>query len=293
MTVSPSRPSHDRAAGRAGDRARKTSVRWVACTVAFRLASRTWPRPGGAPAVAAPGAAILAVAGRNATGTRPPRPVRPSPATHVKGSPPMSSDSTPVSSSDRLRFDEPAPGPGTPACARCQAPITAAYYEVNGHVVCSGCKAALERAPAGSSASRMLRATAFGLGGAVLGAGIYYAILAATGYEIGLVAILVGWLVGRAVQKGSNGAGGWAYQTLAVGLTYLAIVSTYVPFIFKSATENGPKSTAAAVAPAATDSVTVLPVAATADTTAHRMTVGRFALGLVALVAIAAVAPFL
>lgn len=213
----------------------------------------------------------------------------------------MSSDPTPVSAPDGLRFDQPAPGPGTPACARCQAPIAEAYYEVNGHVVCSGCKTALERAPAGSGASRMLRATAFGLGGAVLGAGIYYAILAATGYEIGLVAILVGWLVGRAVQKGSNGAGGWAYQTLAVGLTYLAIVSTYVPFIFKSATENDSKSSAAAVAPAsaapaagqATDSVTVRPVAATADTSAHRMTVGRFALGLVALVAIAAVAPFL
>jgi hypothetical protein len=204
----------------------------------------------------------------------------------------MSSDSTPVSSPDRLRFDQPAPGPGTPACARCQAPITAAYYEVNGHVVCSGCKTALEGAPAGSGASRMLRATAFGLGGAVLGAGIYYAILAATGYEIGLVAILVGWLVGRAVQKGSNGAGGWAYQTLAVGLTYLAIVSTYVPFIFKSATENDSRSSAAAVAPA-TDSVTVRPVAATVDSSAHRMTVGRFALGVVALVAIAAVAPFL
>jgi hypothetical protein len=213
----------------------------------------------------------------------------------------MSSDSTPVSSPDPLRFDEPAPGAGTPACARCQAPITAAYYEVNGHVACSGCKSALERAPAGSGASRMLRATAFGLGGAVLGAGIYYAILAATGYEIGLVAILVGWLVGRAVQKGSNGAGGWAYQTLAVGLTYLAIVSTYVPFIFKSATEHDSKSTAAALAPAsaapasgpATDSVTVRPVAATLDSSAQQMTVGRFALGLVALVAIAAVAPFL
>ena len=135
----------------------------------------------------------------------------------------------------------------------------------------------------------------------MLGAGIYYAILAATGYEIGLVAILVGWLVGLAVQKGSNGVGGWAYQTLAVGLTYLAIVSTYVPFIFKSATENDSKSTAAAVAPAsadpasgsATDGVTVRPVAATVDSSVHQMTVGRVALGLVALVAIAAVAPFL
>jgi hypothetical protein len=213
----------------------------------------------------------------------------------------MSSDATPVSSQDALRFDQPAAGPGSPACARCQAAIAESYYEVNGHVVCSGCKAALERAPAGTGASRMVRATAFGLGGAALGAGIYYAILAATGYEIGLVAILVGWLVGRAVQKGSNGMGGWAYQTLAVGLTYLAIVSTYIPFIFKSATEPDARSTAEAAAPAsastgaapATDSVTVQPVAAVTDSSARPMTVGRFALGLVAVVAIAAVAPFL
>src|SRR5438045_3014309 len=108
----------------------------------------------------------------------------------------MSSDATPVSSPEGLRFDQPGPGAGTPTCARCRAPITA-YYEVNGHVVCAACRAAMEQAPAGSGMSRMLRASAYGLGGAILGAGIYYAILAITGYELGLVAIAVGWLVGR------------------------------------------------------------------------------------------------
>lgn len=213
----------------------------------------------------------------------------------------MSLDATPVSPSDGLRFDQPESDSSSPTCARCQAGITKAYYEVNGHVVCAGCKSALECAPPGSGTSRVLRATLFGLGAAIVGAGIYYAILAATGYELGLVAILVGWLVGRAVQKGSHGAGGWAYQTLAVGFTYLAIVSTYIPFIFKSATEDNTKATAAAVAPAssaagsiqAADSVTVRPVAATADSGTHQMTPGRFVLGLAALIAIAAVAPFL
>ena len=199
----------------------------------------------------------------------------------------MSLDATPVSPSDELRFDQPESGSSSPTCARCQAGITKAYYEVNGHVVCAGCKSALECAPPGSGTSRVLRAALFGLGAAIVGAGIYYAILAATGYELGLVAILVGWLVGRAVQKGSHGAGGWPYQTLAVGLTYLAIVSTYIPFIFKSATEDNGKATAAAVAPAssaagsaqAADSVTVRPVAATADSSTHDMTPGRFVLG--------------
>jgi hypothetical protein len=208
----------------------------------------------------------------------------------------MSSDATPVSSPESLRFDEPAADASSPVCARCRAMIAAAYYEVNGHVVCASCKTALEQAPAGTGPSRLLRATAYGLGAAVLGAGIYYAILAATGYEIGLVAIAVGWLVGRAVHKGSSGVGGWAYQALAVGLTYLAIVSTYVPFIIRSATEEGGKpnvAVSASTAPAASaDSVTIGP-AAISDASHRKMTPAKLVIGLLALIAIAAAAPFL
>jgi hypothetical protein len=203
----------------------------------------------------------------------------------------MSSDATPVSSPEGLRFDEPAPGAGAPTCAQCQASIADAYYEVNGHVVCPGCKTALERSPTGSGASRLLRATAFGLGGAIVGAGIYYAILAATGYEIGLVAIAVGWLVGRGVQKGSHGIGGWAYQALAVGLTYLAIVSTYVPFILNEATADEAKASAAAAAP--TDSVSVTATPGTADSADATISAGGLAVGVLALLVLAAAAPFL
>jgi len=206
----------------------------------------------------------------------------------------MSSDATPVSSPEGLRFDETAPGAGAPTCAQCQAPIGDAYYEVNGHVVCPGCKTALERSPSGNGASRLLRAAAFGLGGAVVGAGIYYAILAATGYEIGLVAIAVGWLVGRGVQKGSHGIGGWAYQALAVGLTYLAIVSTYVPFILNEVSGDDTKASAAApVSAASTDSVPASATPATADTAGAAISASGLALGIVVLVALAAAAPFL
>jgi hypothetical protein len=156
----------------------------------------------------------------------------------------MSPDATPVSSPEGLRFDEPAAGAGAPNCARCQAAIADAYYEVNGHVVCAGCKAALEQSATASGASRFLRATAFGLGGAIAGAGVYYAILAVTGYEIGLVAIAVGWLVGRGVHKGSGGRGGWGYQALAIALTYLAIVSTYIPFIVEAMSADEVKANA-------------------------------------------------
>ncbi len=53
-----------------------------------------------------------------------------------------------------------------------------------------------------------------------------------TGYEFGLIAILVGYAVGIAVRRGSSGRGGWPYQLLAVGLTYASIVGSYLPLVF-------------------------------------------------------------
>ena len=56
-------------------------------------------------------------------------------------------------------------------------------------------------------------ALVFGLLGAGAGAALYFIILATTGYEIGLVAILVGFIVGKAVHAGSRARGGAGYQT--------------------------------------------------------------------------------
>jgi hypothetical protein len=85
------------------------------------------------------------------------------------------------------------------------------------------------RLAAGAGPAGFARAAAAGLGAAAAGAGIYFAVREATGYNFSLVSILVGYMVGRAVHWGARGRGGWPYQTLAVLLTYLAIVSTYVP----------------------------------------------------------------
>jgi hypothetical protein len=60
---------------------------------------------------------------------------------------------------------------------------------------------------------------------------VYFVVLAATGYEIGLISILVGWMVGRAVSAGSGRRGGWLYQAIAIGFTYLAICTSYIPQI--------------------------------------------------------------
>lgn len=160
----------------------------------------------------------------------------------------MSDDAPQAPAADEIRFDRADFGTAASgvSCALCKEPLAGSYFEINGHMTCPPCRAKIgNAADQGSRASRLFRALAGGLGAAVLGAGIYYAVLAITNYEIGLIAIVVGFLVGGAVRWGSYHRGGWAYQALAMTLTYVAIVSTYVPFLFKAAAEQGRKASAA------------------------------------------------
>ncbi|MCK5799104.1 MAG: hypothetical protein KAI47_18050, partial [Deltaproteobacteria bacterium] len=102
----------------------------------------------------------------------------------------------------------------------------------NGAAFCERCLVALRAYREwGSPGLRFLKALLFGSIAAAAGAGLYYAIVALTGYEIGLVAIVVGLMVGAAVRAGSQRRGGPGYQALAMVLTYLAIVTTYMHMI--------------------------------------------------------------
>jgi len=139
------------------------------------------------------------------------------------------SDQSPPSSSlefERADFSRPV----QPQCQICQATISAAYYEANGKMICAECRTKVESwSDVELSGLRFLRAAVFGLAAAVLGAAIYFGVAILTGYEFGLIAILVGYLVGSAVKRGSGAAGGLVYQGLAVFLTYCSVVVTYVP----------------------------------------------------------------
>jgi hypothetical protein len=81
---------------------------------------------------------------------------------------------------------------------------------------------------------RFLRAGLFGTLAAIAGAGLYYLVLALTGYHFSLLTIVLGFMVGSAVRNGSRGRGGWVYQTLAIFLTYTAIVSFFIPTILEA-----------------------------------------------------------
>ena len=182
----------------------------------------------------------------------------------------MSADgNSQVPGSDPLQFDvaestapSGSPSPSATTCKGCSRPITRTYYQVNGAIVCESCRMAIERPP-GTRLVRALRATGFGAIAAIAGSLLYFAVAAITGREFGLVAIAVGFMVGSAVRKGSGGRGGRAYQTLAVGLTYFAIVSTYIPLIAKEFQSKDLQNKTAADsarvqrAPALADTITI------------------------------------
>jgi hypothetical protein len=139
-----------------------------------------------------------------------------------------------MSEVEELQFERAEFDNASTECANCRQPLAGFYFDVNGHTVCEACRYQLEaQMTGGSGAGRALRAIGAGVGAAALGAILYYAIAAITGYEFGLIAIVVGYAVGAAVRWGSNGRGGWHYQTLAMALTYLAIVATYIPPIIQ------------------------------------------------------------
>lgn len=73
----------------------------------------------------------------------------------------------------------------------------------------------------------------FGLGGAAIAGTVWYSFVTITEWQLGLVSIAMGWLVGKSVVWGAGKRRGRSLQWLAVGLTVPAIVvSEY--FIFNS-----------------------------------------------------------
>jgi hypothetical protein len=132
---------------------------------------------------------------------------------------------------DRVEGAKPA---SVASCSACQRSVPDVYYESAGKVFCAQCKdAALASMTGGSRVARVMKALVLGTVAAAISAGVWYAIIALTGYELGIVAIAVGIAVGVAVRMGSEGRGGLAYQLIAVLLTYVAIGSSYVPLVME------------------------------------------------------------
>ena len=128
---------------------------------------------------------------------------------------------------------------GTVTCHACQRTVYTEYYDVSGQPTCADCRAKIEtltETPTG--AGPLVKAGLFGLAGGIAGAIIYYAVIALTDFEIGIVAILIGYMVGYTVRKGAGGRGGRRFQVLAVALTYMAVAFAYTPIAVKAALKD-------------------------------------------------------
>ncbi|HKN16384.1 MAG TPA: hypothetical protein VJX47_05560 [Candidatus Sulfotelmatobacter sp.] len=141
------------------------------------------------------------------------------------------------------RFDNSAPGsspiqfgtaeylgsPGADHCQFCQQPITGTYYRVHGAMACRGCAEKAQSELPQYSHADYLRGLLYGVGAAIAGLILYAAFEIATSLIIGYVSLAVGWMVGKAMMKGSNGQGGRRYQITAALLTYAAVSMAAIP----------------------------------------------------------------
>jgi len=153
-------------------------------------------------------------------------------------------------------------------CASCQQAITSEYFDVNGQSVCNACKAQLEhlvQTPRGWGL--FAKAAVFGLVAAILGAVLYYAVIAITNFEIGIVAIAIGFMVGWAIRKATANRGGRRYQVLALVLTYWSVGLAYTPLTFQQLAEENKKEqvqesrdAAPAAPPESSEEATVLSI---------------------------------
>lgn len=138
-------------------------------------------------------------------------------------------------------------------CANCQDAIAAEYYDVNGQPVCDGCRNSLAQLVEVPRDLGVLgRAAVFGIIAAILGAAVYYAVVAITDFEIGIVAIAIGYMVGWAVRRAAGGRGGRRFQVLAIVLTYWAVGLAYTPLVISAIRKAEQSETSQANAGAST-----------------------------------------
>jgi hypothetical protein len=134
-----------------------------------------------------------------------------------------------MSEGEQLQFDKAEYTDAAAVCPVCSEPIRGAYFLLGARKVCARCKHALVATfgrPIGVAG--YVKGLAAGVAAGLLCAIGWGLIRTLTGYELGLIAIAVGWAVAEAMRRGA-GRGTRALQVAAVLIAYLAIIASYVP----------------------------------------------------------------
>jgi hypothetical protein len=119
--------------------------------------------------------------------------------------------------------------PGGDHCQFCHQPIGPRYYRVNSSMACPGCAEKVQMELGYDAPGAFGKSLLFGFGAAGLGLILYAIFMIATGLSIGYATLAVGWMVGKAMIKGSGGITGRRYQIAAAILTYVASTLARVP----------------------------------------------------------------
>jgi hypothetical protein len=130
---------------------------------------------------------------------------------------------------------------GSPApdqCRFCQQPIARSYYRLNGAMACRSCTEKAQSEFPEESQADYMRSLVYGIGAAIAGLILYAMFEIMTGIIIGYISLAVGWMVGKAMIKGSNGHGGRRYQITAALLTYAAVSLAAIPIWIHYANEH-------------------------------------------------------
>jgi hypothetical protein len=118
---------------------------------------------------------------------------------------------------------------GAERCKSCSQSIRSSYYRVDGALTCAPCGEQAQLRVPRDSHQTFLRGLLFGVGGALLGLILYAGFGILTGLMLGYISLAVGYIVGKAIMKGTNGIGGRRYQIAAVALTYAAVSLSAIP----------------------------------------------------------------
>jgi hypothetical protein len=133
---------------------------------------------------------------------------------------------------------------GSGRCQFCQQPIAGSYYRLNGAMACRVCAEKLLSELPKDSHADYTRALLYGIGAAIVGLIVYATFEIQTGIIIGYLSLAVGWMIGKAMMKGSNGRGGRRYQITAALLTYAAVSMAAIPIWIHFAGQKNAQHTA-------------------------------------------------
>jgi hypothetical protein len=134
---------------------------------------------------------------------------------------------SPISPTPQFGTAEYASSDGS--CKSCKRAIGENYYRINGMLACQSCAEQVREQVPKDSHAAFVRSIIFGFGAAIAGFVLFAGFVIVTRISLGYIALAVGWLIAKAMKKGSGGVGGQRYQIVAAALTYAAVAIARIP----------------------------------------------------------------